>query len=141
MYVQYYYLLSVVGPVLVIGSEDQDVINAAIEWGKQFNWKVICTTLFDRRSVSAGFNFSAQEDMKKSNEMKTHDLEYFSMLLNLDYILRCDAYVCTTTSNFCRVIEELRATVASKANKHYLDVSQGCSNKGICLNTNFYLGT
>ena len=38
------------------------------------------------------------------------DLEYVSMLLNLQYALRCD----TLASNSCRVIDELRATVGGK---------------------------
>ena len=33
------------------------------------------------------------------------------MLLNLEYALKCDAFVCTLMSNWCRLIDELRATV------------------------------
>jgi hypothetical protein len=53
-----------------------------------------------------------------------HDkLEYISMLLNLYYSLRSEAYVCTLRSNSCRIIDELRATVGGKANRFYADLS------------------
>ena len=38
-------------------------------------------------------------------------LEYTSMLLNLEYALKCDAFVGTLASNWCRLVDELRATV------------------------------
>jgi hypothetical protein len=37
--------------------------------------------------------------------------EYISMLLNLEYSLQCDAYVGTLASNWCRIVDEMRATV------------------------------
>lgn len=53
-----------------------------------------------------------------------HDnLEYISMLLNLYYALRSEAYVCTMASNSCRIIDEMRATVGGKANRFYADLS------------------
>lgn len=33
------------------------------------------------------------------------------MLLNLEYAMKSDAYVCTLMSNWCRLVDELRATV------------------------------
>ena len=33
------------------------------------------------------------------------------MLLNLEYAIKCDAYVGTLASNWCRLVDELRATV------------------------------
>jgi hypothetical protein len=56
------------------------------------------------------------------------------MLLNLDNILKCDSFVCTQSSNFCRVIDELRVTVGAKINAHYYDLT---SNG---LDRNFYIG-
>ncbi len=53
-----------------------------------------------------------------------HDLEYLSMLLNLDVSLRCDAWVCTLASGWCRLIDHLRATVGNKAQYIYADISE-----------------
>ena len=33
------------------------------------------------------------------------------MLLNLEFAIKCDAYVGTLASNWCRLVDELRATV------------------------------
>lgn len=56
--------------------------------------------------------------------MAVHDkLEYISMLLNLYYSLRSEAYVCTLASNSCRIIDEMRATIGGKANRFYADLS------------------
>jgi len=125
--------------LLFLGSEDPGVIEEGSSWARARGWKVVYTELFDRRSVSAGFNFTEQEEQKKQKKHVHHELEYFSMLLNLDYHLKCRAYVCMMKSNFCRVIDELRATVGGKANRHYMDVSAGCVHHP-CLDHNFELG-
>jgi hypothetical protein len=52
-------------------------------------------------------------------------------MLNLDAHIRCSAFVCTHSSNFCRLIDELRATVAAKAHRPYVDLS--CNNPANCL--------
>ena len=122
--------------VCTIGSEDPSVIKEAEEWSRRNGWKVIYTNLFDRASVSAGYNWTIQQRERQKNTHRHHDLEYLSMLLNIDYHLKCRAFVCTTHSNFCRLIDELRATVASRANRHYLDLSCG---EGACLDENFMI--
>ena len=33
------------------------------------------------------------------------------MLLNLEFAIKCDAYIGTLASNWCRLVDELRATV------------------------------
>merc|ERR1719277_1878157 len=43
-------------------------------------------------------------------------------LLNMQLLLESDALVCTWTSNWCRLVDELRMTVAMKANR----ASIGC---------------
>ena len=43
-------------------------------------------------------------------------------LLGLSLALQCDAWVITMNSNWCRVIDELRATVARKAHCSMVDV-------------------
>jgi hypothetical protein len=126
-------------PVMFIGSEDQNVIDEAIQWGQEHGWKIVYTNLFNRQSVSAHLNHTEQAALRKSKSSQHHQFEYLSMLLNLDYHLQCDAWVCTMRSNFCRIIEELRASVAGKLHKHYMDVGQHCPGNS-CFDRGFYLG-
>lgn len=51
--------------------------------------------------------------------------EMVDALLNLDLALACDAWVGTLTSNWCRLVDELRATLRCKAHGRYLDAQQG----------------
>lgn len=51
--------------------------------------------------------------------------EMMNSLVNLDLALECDAWVGTMSSNWCRLIDELRATVRCKAHGQYLDAQQG----------------
>lgn len=50
--------------------------------------------------------------------------EMLNSLMNLDLALQCDGFVGTLSSNWCRLIEELRATVRCKAHVPYLDAQQ-----------------
>ena len=36
------------------------------------------------------------------------------MLLNLEYAVKCDAFVGTLASNWCRLVDELRTTVGER---------------------------
>jgi hypothetical protein len=112
---------SQVKAVMMLGSEDPGAFDHAIEWSKENNFEVKFTNLFDRSAVSTGLNNSEQQKARAANAFKHHELEYFNMILTLDGHLRCSAFVCTMRSNFCRVIDELRATVGHKANRHYAD--------------------
>ncbi|CAE6949827.1 Fut8 [Symbiodinium natans] len=47
-------------------------------------------------------------------------------LLNLQLLMESDALVCTWTSNWCRLVDELRMTVAQKANHLSLEVNKRC---------------
>ena len=127
-------------PVAFVGSEDPTAIDEAIAWGNQNNWKIIYTTLFDRKEVSAYMNNTEQVSLRSSKVAKHHELEYFSMLLNLHYHLQCEAFVCTMGSNFCRVIDELKATVAGKIHRHYADLTECNDPSCIRIDKDFYLG-
>jgi hypothetical protein len=50
--------------------------------------------------------------------------EMLNSLVNLDLALECDAFVGTLSSNWCRLIDELRATVRCKAHAPFLDAEQ-----------------
>ena len=45
-------------------------------------------------------------------------------LLHLDLALQCDGFVGTLSSNWCRLMDELRSTVRCKAHAPYLDAQQ-----------------
>lgn len=126
-------------PSIFLTTEDPAVIKEATEWGAQNGWKVLYTNLFDRESVTARLDW--QQQTKKGSVARHHDLEYISILLNLEYALRCEAWVCTLASNSCRVIDELRATVGGKANRYYADISkETCSNPPCIEGGVYYLG-
>eukprot|EP01038_Epipyxis_sp_PR26KG_P011759 gene11759-15735_t len=120
--------------ILFVGSEDPGAINDAIEWGKHHNWNIMYSNLFDRSKVSTYLNHSQQEVLKKNQKFIHHNLEYFSMIFNLDMHLHCNSFVCMTASNFCRLIDELRSTVANKANALFADVTGDCTH---CINKDF----
>ena len=50
--------------------------------------------------------------------------EMLNSLTSLDLSLQCDAFVVTLSSNWCRLIDELRATVRCKADHPLLDAQQ-----------------
>ena len=50
--------------------------------------------------------------------------EVLNSLLHLDLALQCDGFVGTLSSNWCRLIDELRSTVRCKAHAPYLDAQQ-----------------
>ena len=57
------------------------------------------------------------EEIGRSNEM-------LNSLTSLDIALQCDAFVMTLSSNWCRLIDELRATVRCKADHPLRDAQQ-----------------
>lgn len=57
--------------------------------------------------------------------------EMINSLINLDLALQCDAWVGTLTSNWCRLIDELRSTLRCKANALYIDAAQQLSTANL----------
>lgn len=80
------------------------------------------TQLFDRAAVTAAGNADEQK-AEIWGDYRSDPAQYLSILLNLEYALRCDAWACTLASNSCRLIDELRATVGGKANYAFADLS------------------
>ena len=87
---------------IFLSTDDPDVINQAEEWSKANHWKVQYTHLFDRATQTARLDWDAQH--KKGTRAVHDDLEYFSMLLNLEYSVQCESWVCTLASNSCRYV-------------------------------------
>ena len=50
--------------------------------------------------------------------------DMLNSLISLDLALQCDGWVGTLTSNWCRLIDELRSTMRCKADKLYVDAQQ-----------------
>jgi hypothetical protein len=110
-----------------ITTEDPLVLKEADEWGKINGWNIAYTDLFDRSIQTAHKTWA--ETHKKGYKQVHDDLEYISMILNLQYSLKCEAWVCTLASNSCRLIDELRSTIGGKSNRVYADLSgETCKN-------------
>ena len=91
------------------------------------------TTMYDRASSIMQFDWNTQH--KHGAPLGHHDLEYLSMLLNLEFAIRCEAWVCTIASNSCRVMDELRATLGGKANRYFADLSKETCRRPPCIGT------
>eukprot|EP01041_Mallomonas_annulata_P006580 gene6580-13310_t len=116
-----------------LASESPDVIKDGVQWGVSSGHKVLFTELFDRREVSAHLDYKAMRAKRLAGRIRHHDLEYLSMLLTLDLATRCQGWVCTLASNFCRLIDELRATVGGKANLPFADLSHETCASPPCI--------
>lgn len=110
-------------PVMFVESEDPDVMESAKKWCEDNNWKMLYADIYDKRTESSGWmNKSEMRAAQKANTFIRNPDEYFLILLTIDYHLRCSGFVCTKASNACRIIDELRQTVAGKNNSPYFDM-------------------
>lgn len=74
--------------------------------------------VFDRAGLYAEKSLEERERLKQlalevpehQPIQEHHPEEILNMLLQLHYLIRSKAFVCTMASNFCRVIDELRAS-------------------------------
>jgi hypothetical protein len=107
---------------LFLASEDSKVIEEMIHWSKtnRTEYKIAITEIFDRKGLLAE---KSHVERKRSGPQTHHPDEYLSMMLNLHYLLRSAAWVCTLGSNYCRLVDELRTTVAAKADHPFADLS------------------
>ena len=113
---------SSIHPKLVyLGSEDPLVFTEARVWAERHN-----ITL--RYSNISQILLSDKQGIMKHRDMENimptnRQMEYFSYLLHLNDLLKCRAFVCTLASNYCRLVDELRATVGGKANAYFADLT------------------
>lgn len=124
-------------PVVFVGSEDADALQQVERWGEINGWKVLYTDMFNRSAVSARLHLKELLTAVQQKKAVHHDLEFLSILANLQFALRCDAWVCTLASNSCRLVDELRATVASKADRIFADLSPETCAVLPCIGGNF----
>ena len=108
---------SSIHPKLVyLGSEDPLVFTEARVWAERHN-----ITL--RYSNISQILLSDKQGIMKHRDMENimptnRQMEYFSYLLHLNDLLKC-----TLASNYCRLVDELRATVGGKANAYFADLT------------------
>lgn len=117
--------------VLYLGSEDPEVFNQAREWAakNKVNLRysnVSQVLLSDKQGV---MTHKIMENSMPANRQ----MEYFSYLLHLSDLVRCRAMVCTLGSNYCRLVDEMRATVGGKANAFFADLSTETCQKPPCV--------
>jgi hypothetical protein len=93
-----------------LGTEDSNVLQQAKDWGQQKGIDVRMLNL-------------SHEIIGSRGKGQIHHMEYLSCLINLSEALKCQVFICTYLSNYCRVVDELRATVGAKANRYLADVN------------------
>ena len=118
---------------IFVTTEDPLVIKESQVWGAKNNCRVMFTTLYDRATSIMQYDWNTQH--KHGVPAGHHDLEYVSMLLNLEFSARCEAWVCTMASNSCRIMDEVRATVGGKANRYFADLSKETCRVPPCVGT------
>eukprot|EP01040_Poterioochromonas_malhamensis_P000345 gene346-373_t len=121
--------------VIFLASEDSKVIKSMKEWnGHHSKYLMYWTEVFDRKGLLA--ERSEAERKQFNNHPAHHPEEYLSMLLNIHYLMQGSVHICTLASNFCRLIDELRATVGGRADKTYIDLSVETCGQPPCINGN-----
>jgi hypothetical protein len=133
-------LVSADSQLLFLASEDSKEIKNMREWNDQHKqYEIIVTEIFNRSGLLAERTADERKKMSPTKD-DHHPLEYLSMMLNVHYLVKGTSYICTLSSNFCRIIDELRATVGGKADRPYVDLSaETCSNPPCIYNGIFNL--
>lgn len=122
---------------LFISSEDPLVFEQGESWAKENKWNLFYTRLFDRfNDTDAWLDAKAMKSLNRPRRF--HKYEVLSNLIDLQFQMKSDAWVCTLESNICRLIDELRSTIGGKANNLYADLT--CS-RGIWPCIGRYEGT
>ena len=126
--------------IIFLGTEDNQVIAEAQKWISSYRQRqplqsglrLVYTDLFDRDSQFAKLGPTRTRANVQYN--LTHDpLEYLSMLWNLQQSVQCQGWVGTLASNWCRVVDELRASVGGKADCPFADLSRETCRAPPCI--------
>mgnify|MGYP002803400116 FL=1 len=97
---------------LYLGSDDPDVIEEAKSFGEMIYMNV--SRLSKRTAL-----------MKLTKKLGAKQVVMES-LLNMQLLMESDAFIGTWTSNWCRLVDEMRMTVAMKASHLSLEVNKHC---------------
>lgn len=88
------------------------------------DFKLYYTNVFPREGLFAGMDEGERNNaLAKGLPIVKEPQEYLSALLNIYYLVQADAWVCTLGSNFCRLVDELRATIGGRGGLPYIDLS------------------
>ena len=97
---------------IFLSTEDPQTVEA---FGAAVEWDVQVTDIMRESSATSTLAHAAAIGPYE---------EMLNSLMNLDLALQGDGFVGTLSSNWCRLIDELRATVRCKAHAPYLDAQQ-----------------
>ena len=122
---------------IYLATDNKSVLAEALEWGKKNRFDIKFSVLLPDVLSYAGVGYGpgTVKFHPRREGYAHHPLEYLSVLVNLNDMMKCGAYVCTLASNFCRLLDELRATIGGKAQAVFADIGSSCNNGGKpCLN-------
>ncbi|CAE7490126.1 set5 [Symbiodinium necroappetens] len=98
---------------IFVSTDDPAVIKAARKLCRQ-GWNV---TYVEKKRA----NYDPWMHLRPGKATRT---EVLSAFMNLELALESDAWVCTLSSNWCRLIDELRMTAAAKASQPFLNLEK-----------------
>ncbi|XP_024387154.1 uncharacterized protein [Physcomitrium patens] len=105
---------------IFLSTEDPETVGF---FSKLDNWKVQYTTV--SRVATDGNVTHPNLALNNFASRYGWDEEFINSILNLQIALECDGFVGQLSSNWNRLIDELRSTVRCKYNQMYVDVVQG----------------
>ena len=105
---------------IFLTTEDQDAISF---FSRLTNWSVSYTnvTRISRNEAITDPNAALNSFASQFG----WDEEFINSLLNLDLAMECDGFVGQLSSNWNRLIDELRSTIRCKYDRKFVDVVQG----------------
>lgn len=122
---------------IFVASESSEVIQQMKNWQKDNKkmYRIHFTDVFDRKGL---FAEKSRSERNAGVPVVHHPEEYLSMLLNIHYLIQANGWVCTMSSNFCRIVDELRATISARAGAPFMDLSIEKCTHPPCLFGGFY---
>lgn len=131
-----------------IATEDSHVLDDVIAWGNEsyhnytissgqshhfqgYYYDVHYTNLFNRSGLWAEKHILYKHN--KAHIPVHHPEEYLSMMLNIHYLIHASGWVCTLASNFCRLVDELRAGLGRRADLPFIDLSRESCPSQFCI--------
>lgn len=126
-------------PEIVVSTESPSALSDAITWGRANNWDVlynaILLRLFERKGIKLFRNGTFGRIYREEDIQFYHDyhrVEYIAQVIGYAEMMQCNAFVCTLASNSCRILDELRATIAAKPFAYYADISNETCHHSKC---------
>ena len=117
---------------IYLATDNKSVFVEAMDWGRTNRFDIKFSALLPEvlNFTGVGYGPGTKKYHPRKEGYAHHPLEYLSVLVNLSNMMKCGAYVCTLASNFCRLLDELRATIGGKAQAVFADIGSSCNNEG-----------